>query len=51
MNSELCINISVTSCILLFTVDSHLKMKNVFLKSITNATFNSTMPFYFTGGV
>lgn len=39
---------TVTSFIILFT---HFQTMNVFLKSITDTYFNSTMPFYLTGGV
>lgn len=42
---------TVTSCMILFTPDLKKKKQNVFLKSITNALFNSTLPFYFTRGV
>lgn len=47
---ETTVLVFVTSCIILFTLDLKRKKKNVF-KSITNALFNSTMPFYFTRGV
>ncbi len=44
------LSLHVLYCLLLiYTLKK--KKKNVFLKSITNALFNSTMPFYFTRGV